>query len=186
MSSPLLIIISGLPASGKTTISIELAKEFSLPLIGKDTIKESLFDSLGVKDRAWSRELGKASYPILYSFIEAQLKASKSLLVESNFSNKFDSPILRDFISKYNAKVLTIYCECDGNVLFERFRTRALSGKRHPGHQDHLNFDEFKVSLSKGKIEKLDLNCKSVIVNTTNFDNLDLQEVKVIIKGLLS
>ncbi|MGI4993659.1 AAA family ATPase [Halobacteriovorax sp. GFR7] len=185
MNKPILIIVSGLPAVGKTTISKELAMEFSLPLIGKDTIKESLFDSLGVKDRAWSRELGKASYPILYSLIEAQLKASKSLLVESNFSNQFDTPILRDFISKYNAKVLTIYCECDGNVLFERFKTRALSGKRHPGHKDHENFDEFKNSLSKGKIEKLDLNCKSVTVNTTNLESLDLQEVKVIIKELL-
>ncbi|WP_412470852.1 AAA family ATPase [Halobacteriovorax sp. RT-2-4] len=186
MNSPLLIIVSGLPATGKTTISKELAKEFSLPLIGKDIIKESLFDSLGVKDRAWSKELGKASYPILYSFIKAQLNANKSLLVESNFSNQFDTPILKDFISKYDARVLTIYCECDGSVLFERFKTRSLSGKRHPGHQDHLNFDEFKDSLSKGKIEKLELDCKSLTVNTTNIDDLDLTEVKVEIKSLLS
>ena len=40
MNGPLLIIVSGLPATGKTTISKELAKEFSLPSIGKDTIKE--------------------------------------------------------------------------------------------------------------------------------------------------
>ncbi len=183
-----LIIISGLPCTGKTILSKKLAEEFCLPLISKDKIKESLFDSLGVKDRAWSKELGKASYPILYSFIETQLKASKSLIVESNFSNQFDTPVLSDIISKYKARVLTIYCECDGTVLFERFKTRALSGKRHPGHQDHLNLDEFKDSLLKGKIEKLEIDCESIVINTSNFEDLDLylNQVRKEIKSLLS
>jgi shikimate kinase len=46
-----LIIISGLPCTGKTTLGRKLAQDLSLPLICRDSIKESLFDSLGYSDR---------------------------------------------------------------------------------------------------------------------------------------
>ena len=40
-----LILITGLPASGKTTIAKRLANEFGLHYIGKDEYKISHFDS---------------------------------------------------------------------------------------------------------------------------------------------
>ena len=43
------IVISGPPASGKTTLSITLSEKLGLPILAKDTIKESLLDSLHAK-----------------------------------------------------------------------------------------------------------------------------------------
>jgi Transposase, Mutator family len=47
------------------TLAKPLARQLGLPLLGKDTIKEALFDTLGTGDRAWSRRLGAASYTVL-------------------------------------------------------------------------------------------------------------------------
>jgi 2-phosphoglycerate kinase len=55
MHRPLLVIITGPPAAGKTTLGRQLAGALSLPFIHKDGIKEILFDVLGWRDRAWSR-----------------------------------------------------------------------------------------------------------------------------------
>jgi predicted kinase len=66
MNIPLLVIVSGPPCSGKTTLARWLAKELALPLIAKDNIKELLFDHLGWSDRAWSKKLGRATYPLIY------------------------------------------------------------------------------------------------------------------------
>lgn len=44
---PQLIVIGGYSGSGKTTLAQGLARALSLPLLSKDVIKETLFDSLG-------------------------------------------------------------------------------------------------------------------------------------------
>ena len=61
MLLPALVLISGAPGTGKTTMGRHLATGLRIPYLGKDLIKESLFDSLGTKDREWSVKLGIAS-----------------------------------------------------------------------------------------------------------------------------
>ena len=61
MAAPLVVVVTGPPAAGKTTVARELACRLRLPLIAKDTIKEALFDGLGTGDLAWSRRLGEAT-----------------------------------------------------------------------------------------------------------------------------
>jgi adenylate kinase family enzyme len=39
------VLVSGAPGSGKTTIAVPLAAELGLPLLSKDIIKEQLFDA---------------------------------------------------------------------------------------------------------------------------------------------
>ena len=43
---PLVLIISGPPCTGKTTLARRLATDLGLPLMCKDTIKEVLFERL--------------------------------------------------------------------------------------------------------------------------------------------
>lgn len=46
MADPLFVIVSGPPASGKTTMAAPLAEQLRLPLIAKDTIKDALMNML--------------------------------------------------------------------------------------------------------------------------------------------
>ena len=63
------ILVTGLPAAGKTTVSRALSEALTLPLLSKDTIKESLFDVLGVRDREWSLRLGAAANSVLWALL---------------------------------------------------------------------------------------------------------------------
>jgi glucokinase len=63
------VLVNGIPGSGKTTLSRSLAAELGFPLLAKDTVKESLFDSLGIVDQAWSRTIGVASMGVIWALV---------------------------------------------------------------------------------------------------------------------
>jgi len=152
-----------------------MAREFSLPFISRDDIKELLFDSLGWKDREWSKKLGLASYSLLYHFLEFELCTGRSLIVESNFKAEFDTKKFLGLREKYDFEPFQIQCKVDSNTLFERFKRRSESGERHPGHVDHLSYEEFKSSLLKDHYEILDIGGRFFEVDTTDFDTIDYE-----------
>jgi predicted kinase len=84
--APLLVVVTGPPASGKSTIAHALSKRLGLPLIAKDEIKESLFDALGVGDVDWSSRLGAATFEIQMVVLGELLRTRVSVIVESNFT----------------------------------------------------------------------------------------------------
>ncbi|SFY45435.1 hypothetical protein SAMN02787144_10745 [Streptomyces atratus] len=67
VSSVAFVDISGLLGSGKSPLARSLARRLSLPVIDKDVILESLYDSLGVGDHAWRNRLSRASDDIMFA-----------------------------------------------------------------------------------------------------------------------
>jgi predicted kinase len=174
---PLLIVISGPPCAGKTTLAKRLGERFALPVLGKDMLKERLFDTLGWQDREWSRVLGRASIALLFQFVETQLTARRSCIVESNFHADVDGPRFLALRERHACVIMNVNCFADGNVLLARFKQRAASTERHPGHRDHLNDAELRPILSAGRMAPLSIGGPVLEVDTTNFDTVDLTAV---------
>ena len=78
---PLVVVVTGPPAAGKTTVARELAARLRLPLVAKDTIKEALFDGLGTGDLAWSQRLGEATYLAMLGIAEESVTAGAGLVL---------------------------------------------------------------------------------------------------------
>ena len=65
MEKPVLIIVNGLPGSGKTTLAKRLGEDARLPVFSRDGIYETLVDALtGDVDWETTRGLGSAK-PLL-------------------------------------------------------------------------------------------------------------------------
>ena len=183
MNKPVLIIVTGSPCAGKTTLARRIAQKFHLPFVYKDGVKETLFDTLGWEDRQWSKKLGGASYALLFYFIKAQLAAERSLVVEANFYPGFAKNFL-ELQQSYDFELLQIVCFADREILFERFKKRSESGGRHPGHVDHLNYDEFHQTMLYGGLEHLNIGGKVVKVNTDDFEKINYAEIFAAVEAL--
>lgn len=170
---PLLVVITGPPCSGKTAIARRLSEALSLPLIGKDDVKEVLFDSLGWSDRDWSRKLSGVGYEVIYLFLDRLLAAGISCIVESNFRPAVDAPRIRSLIADRAADHLQIVCRADGRVLVQRFCDRWKCGHRHPGHVDAESLAELEPGLLAGGDPTLDLGGEVVELDTTDFEQVD-------------
>ena|SRR5712691_1033992 len=178
---PLLIVISGPPCAGKTTLAQLLGERFAWPVMGKDTPKELLFDTLGWQDRERSRAFGRASIALLFQFVDTQLTARRSCIIESNFRADVDGPRFLALRERHAFVAMHVNCFADGNVLLERFKQRSESTERHPGHRDQLNYDELRPIVSAGRMEPLSIGGPVggpvLEIDTTTFDTVDLAAV---------
>ncbi|MFA6392011.1 MAG: AAA family ATPase [Patescibacteria group bacterium] len=183
MPKTTLIIITGLPGTGKTTLGKKLSKELCLPFISKDDIKELLFDSLGWSDLKWSKKIGSVSYDLLYYITESLLKTNSSLIIETNFDPKFANQKLTELKNEYHFFPFQIRCITDGKILFDRFKRRSESSERHPGHIDNQNLVEWKKILSTGRIESIDIGGELFDIDTTDFNDIDYNKLFNAIKS---
>ena len=154
---PLLVIVSGPPAAGKTGIAVPLAERLGLPLLAKDDIKEALFDELGHSDREWSRRLGRATYEVLFAVARRLLEAGASCILESNFS---DAAPLRALPP---ARIVQIFCNAPDDVVLERYANR----ERHPGHLDAEIVEELRTRLAAEEWRPLELDGTLIEVETS-------------------
>ena len=174
-----LIIITGLPGSGKTSIARVLQHTLTLPLISKDSIKEVLFDELGYSGRDWSKKIGQATFALMDVQIKELLSRHVSIIVEANFKPDFDSEKFQSWIDTYNCSAIQIVCKADNEVLFDRFRQRALAGERHPGHDDVNQLEKWRAYFSDPELQALPLGITSKVieVDTSNFDAIPTETI---------
>src|SRR5438874_2605694 len=126
------IIITGSPCTGKTNLGQRIAQDLQLPFLSKDRIKETLFNTLGYSDRAWSRQLGAATMELLYMLVKTELAANRSFLVESNFHSASATARFLELKQKYSFETCQVLCHTETATLLERVKRRAESGERHP------------------------------------------------------
>lgn len=153
--SPLVVIILGPPASGKTTLAVRLGGLLQLPVLSRDHLKEVLFTSLGYSDRAWSRRLGQASYMLLYDALATMLATDMPCIVESNFRADIATAEMLALRDRFSFRPVQVRCWAPPALLYERYRERARSGRRHPGHCDDTMTRDAFLTLIQSDAEWL-------------------------------
>ena len=133
------VLITGAPASGKTTLARTVADRLNLPVLAKDRIKETLFDAL---DDARTDVLGKASFQLLMELVGDFAGGCGAFVVENAFRT-VDGPALQKRLA--GADVLHIHCDATHATLCARARQRAAAGERHPSHADLTSFSASEI-----------------------------------------
>jgi len=168
---PLLVAVTGMPSSGKTTVAEGLARRLRLPLIAKDEIKESLYDVLGADDVAASARLGDAAYALIFALARSILGADASVIVEANFFRDQRE----DFASLPAHRFVQLHCHAPLAVLTERYASRS----RHSGHHDAEKIKELGPRLASGTHDPLDLPGELIELDTTQPIDLDSLAARV-------
>jgi predicted kinase len=175
---PSVLIITGAPAAGKTTLARKLAQSFSLPLVSKDDIKETLYDSLGWSDdEEWARQLGIASWHLLYQQTENLVAAGISLITESNFEARFADERWQQLQERHNFQIIQLLCWAEDSIVTERYLARIADGSRHPGHVDRIHTDEYDAAALRDRFTFLNLSGERQAIDTGQLDATGYQSL---------
>lgn len=125
--TPLFVVVSGPPGSGKSTIARPLAQQLCLPLVGKDTIKEAMLATMEVVDVGASRTVGRAAVAAMFA---VAAESPGGAVIDCNL---YRSLAMTD-LQGLPGQVIEVFLRCDRAIALGRYRMRAAD--RAPGHLD--------------------------------------------------
>jgi len=125
---PAIVLVSGAPGAGKTTLAEPLAATLGFALLSKDHIKETLHDAMPgpADDLPWSRRIGGASMELLWALAQR----CPQVVLEANFRPRSDYE--RHRLEQLPGALVEVYCDCPPAICARRYARRAPQA--HPVH----------------------------------------------------
>jgi predicted kinase len=124
-----LIVVSGAPGTGKSTIARELGSGLRFAVLSLDPVKEALADVLGLGDEDWSNRVGDAAAEVVF-----RLAAEFPDAVAEGWWRR----ARRDRAVTEFAGAVEVFCHCDPALAAFRVAAR-IGAERHPIHRDVIN-----------------------------------------------
>ena len=171
---PRLVLVSGAPATGKTTLARRLSEALPLPLLARDAIGTIVADAFGVhfsQSSEHGRALLQSTIALYYAMLDQLLRAGVSVLTESTFHRGISERELRPCVAR--ARTILIHCQTARDVSVGRFIERLERGERHPAT---IPRDEERIALLRAgecvdswerAEDPIDLDVPTLQVDTT-------------------
>lgn len=136
-----LILVAGLPASGKSGFAAYAGRELNIPVIAKDELKEILFDDIGFQSRAEKLKLGDAATDLMYFMADQLMKSGSSVILDNNFESA-SVPGLNRLMARHPCRLFTVRFDGEVSAIYQRFIARDQDPARHRGHVVNTAYPE--------------------------------------------
>jgi predicted kinase len=124
--SPTLIVLSGLPASGKSVLAESLSRALSLTIVSIDPIEAAMWRAGLAKTQT-----GIAAYEVAQALAEEHLRLRHSVIVDA--VNPVEAPraVWRNLAAKHRVNLKIIECVCSDETMHRQRiegRVRSIAG----------------------------------------------------------
>lgn len=196
------VLVTGMPATGKTTFADNLSRQLSLPMISKDGIKEKLYDTIGFRNSAEKVAISISATQLLYYYAESLMRGEITFILENNFENVM-KPSLISLLEQYHYHTLTVRFVGDVNIIYQRYLERNRDDHRHGGHKTKEAWpemgnlpmlsgappmEEFISAVNLRGIAEFSVGGMELCVDTTDFSRVSytglIDEVKKILREM--
>ncbi len=175
MGTPQLIIVSGPPGSGKTTLARELSLRVGSPLVARDAIKEGLVAATPGYRPAPSDALADRANAAFFASIELLLRAGVTLVAEAAFQHRLWAPGLAPMSTL--ADLVVLRCQVPAELARVRGLARVADQPSRAAHADAAHFSVAQV------FDPLDLPVPTLDVDTSDGWRPGLDDIVTFIRS---
>lgn len=137
---PFVLVVTGRPGSGKTTLAHLLAREIHCPLLSRDEFKEGYVRTQGRSHAALGPEVNGTLYRIFFASVDFVVAQGVSVVIEAAFQHRlWEGPLLA---LAEKARIAVVVCSVDP-VLAER---RAIERGLADEMREYFHGDRWTVA----------------------------------------
>jgi predicted kinase len=132
MKGPRLIIICGVPGSGKSTFALHVADRFGAVRFASETFAEQLGAAARTATGDLSKEAIRHAYDTMASAVKESLATGKLVAAVGSFRSEEQRRRFRNIATACGAKVTTVRLVCSIATAAQRVSDRRATGERGP------------------------------------------------------
>jgi glucokinase len=127
------VMVNGVPASGKSSVARALADATGWPILTLDTIKNPFLATLPPGDRLFNRTLGRASYAAIFDMV-ADAPSGSGFIIDAWFGFQ-PLEVLEAGLARAGVTDLAeVWCHAPPQIVGDRYAARlSLRPVGHPG-----------------------------------------------------
>ena len=158
---PTLVVVSGPPGSGKTTLAHRLARAVGCPAICRDEIKEGLVRT----DPDFGPGRDGAANQVFFAVLATLLRDGVTTVAEAAFQDRLWRPGLEPL--RPLARIRVVHCTVDPEVALQRSLRRRAEEPNRRAHADPTAADAARYLERLRSFDRVGLDTLSVEVSTT-------------------
>lgn len=175
MRKPFVVVVTGRPGSGKTTLAHQLASQIHCPALCRDEFKEGYVHTQGGSHKSLGRGVNLHLYEIFFDIVRVVLAKDISVVVEAAFQHKLWTPQLTPLTKIAN--VCIVVCTVDPHLAHSRFIERGLAdATRTRFHGDRL-IDAAADEVPLGDYQPPEMELPTLTVDTTDGYTPGLEQI---------
>ncbi|MFC9965717.1 AAA family ATPase [Nocardia ignorata] len=167
LRTPTVVVISGRPGSGKTTLAHALADKIGVPAIIRDEIKQGMVLAGRGDPGVGYDDLNVATLHAFFGVITTLVQAGVSVVAEAAFQHKLWHPNLLPLAAI--AEIRIVHAIAPTEVIHDRITHRADTNRHRQAHNDSALLDNINAGThSLDDFVPVELDVPTLTVDTTN------------------
>ncbi|HEX7455859.1 MAG TPA: ATP-binding protein [Candidatus Nanoarchaeia archaeon] len=158
---PLVIILVGIPGSGKTTLARKLVEKFPLTILNEEDMTSFLSPRATIFKKS-STEV----FQLATKTIEQLVKSGKACIYDANIKTREQRELLKKTVEDFGGGSLLIYLDCPKEICYERLQKQNLAIERGETKgfildKDFFEFEAYSTRIPSPEEQHVSYSCQA-------------------------